>query len=183
MKKNIKEQFKESFLNIRFLIIFLALIGTLLWLFTKGKTATDHDLTLGSRIFTGIISIIIVYIIGFFRSLKLRNNADNVRSGKIKYKPYMIDKARFIEECKSGLIYSIVRIDGKIYELETQINKVKSPNFDKFICYINETQIIGLDNFLNYKYDGTHCLNELNNIEFLEFNETDPIVYFEDHKL
>lgn len=183
MKENIKKQFKESFLNIRFLIILLTLIGTLWWLFTKGKTATNHDLTLASRLLTGMISVVIIYIVGFFRSLKFRNNANNVRKGKIKYEPYTIDKSRFIEECKMGLIYSIVKIDGKIYELETQINRVKSPNYDKYICYINETKIIGLDKFLNYKYDGTHCLNELNHIDFLEYNETDPRVYFEEHTL
>lgn len=183
MKENIKKQFKESFFNVKFLIILLALIGALLWLFTKGKTATEHDITLVSRTLAWILLVMILYIISFFRSLKLRNNANRVRSGNFKYQPYTIDKAKFIEECKMGLMYSIVRIDGKIYEIETQIDKINSPKYDKYICYINETEIIGLDNFLNYKYDGTHCLNELNHIDFLEYNETDPRVYFEEHTL
>lgn len=73
--------------------------------------------------------------------------------------------------------------NGNIKYEPYTIDKTVSNNYDKFICYINETEIIGLDNFLNYKYDGVHCLDELNSIEFLEYNSNDPRLYFEEHKI
>ena len=46
-----------------------------------------------------------------------------------------MNKKEFLEECKMGLMYSIVKIDGNIYTLETQLDNVNSKKYDKFICY------------------------------------------------
>ena len=123
-----------------------------------------------------------VISLGVYSELPLlpNGNLDEIKKGKIKYPPYVIDKDRFIEECKSGLIYSIVRINGEIYELEVQLDNLSSKKYDRFICYINNTKIIGLDNFLNYKYDGVHIINDLKHIEFLEYNNENPKRYFGD---
>ena len=85
---------------------------------------------------------------------------------------------QFIEECKMGLMYSLVKINNEIYELETQPDEVNSKKFDNFICYINEKEIKGVDNFLNYKFDNVHSLKDLKEISFLEYNNADPKKYF-----
>lgn len=123
-----------------------------------------------------------VISLGVYSELPLLpdGNLDEIKKGKLKYTPYVIDKEKFIRECKSGLIYSIVRINGEIYELEVQLDNISSKKYDNFICYLNNIKIIGLDNFLNYKYDGVHTLNELKHIEFLEYNNDNPKKYFDD---
>lgn len=187
-KKEINTQIKkdednDNFFNIYSAIILLLIIVSSICLLINNKIVDNDIRILIAFLFIISLFIMVLYVISHFRITKMKKNINNLKDGKIKWLPYTIDRATFIEECKTGLIYSIVRIDGKIYELETQIDNIKSPKYDKFICYINENEIIGLDNFLNYKYDGIHCLNELSHIEFLEFNETDPRTYFVNHTI
>lgn len=122
--------------------------------------------------------LVILYVIGYFHNVMIAKHANDVRNGDIEYSPYIIDKERFIEECRSGLLYSLVRIDGNIYEIEVQLDKVNSTNYDEFVCYINDNEIIGVDNFLSYKYDDIHSFNDLEDIEFLEYNHVEPSKYF-----
>lgn len=176
MKHHFKEQVKESFMNFQFLIIVLGTIISLIF----GIIFTSEILLYIAAI--GIL-LILLYLIGFCSGLIRRKNVAKVRNGQIKYEPYTIDIKQFIEECQFGLFYSIIRINNQIYEVETQPDKVNSTNYDHFTCYINDQEIIGLDNFLNYKFDGLHSLKELDTIEFLEYNAADPRRYFIDHTI
>ncbi len=171
MKKYIKVQFRESFINVQFFVI---LIATILCIIL--------DLIFDYRFLFNLtllgLFFIVLYIIGFFRSIRMRSYVDKVRSGTLKYEPYTIDKQRFIEECREGLLYSLVRINNVIYEVEALDDRTNDPA--QFICYINDNEIIGVDNFLNYKFDGVHSFNDLDTIEFLEYNHLDPKKYFVD---
>ncbi|MBP5647768.1 hypothetical protein J6X04_00535 [Candidatus Saccharibacteria bacterium] len=113
----------------------------------------------------------------------MQKHADDVRSGKNKYEPYTIDKKAFVEECKNGLMYSLIKIDDNVYEIETQLDKANSTDYDEFVCYINNEEIIGVDAFLNYKFDGVRSFSDLDTIEFLEYNNDEPKKYFVDRKI
>lgn len=168
----------DKYFNSHSLILFTVLIGSFIWLKIYGQKA-DYDIAkLVRTVFSFSIFITILYTIYYIKITIHKKNVNRIKEGSLKYTPYTIDKTKFIEECKTGLIYSIVRIDNKIYELEVQ---PENKEYDKYVCYINNKEIVGLDNFLNYKYDGIHCLNDLKHIEFLEYNETDPRKYFIDH--
>ncbi len=171
MKKYVKSQLKESFLNIQFIIIFIVLIISLI-------ISISNKSEFFIYLFLGCTFLVILFIIGFFRRIKMRKNLGEVKNGKLKYEPYTININQFIEECKMGLMYSLVKINNEIYELETQPDEVNSKKFDNFICYINEKEIKGVDNFLNYKFDNVHSLKDLKEISFLEYNNADPKKYF-----
>lgn len=53
--------------------------------------------------------------------------------------------------------------------------------YNDFICYINDNEIKGVDNFFNFKFDGIHSFNDFDYIEFLEYNSSDPKKYFVDN--
>ncbi len=174
MDKNIKDQLKESFFNIQFIMIFIiTIVFIILYVFL------EYSFLLYFIMF-GLI-LVLLYIIGFFRGIKMRKHVALSRSGELKYEPYSIDRNRFIDECKIGLMYSLIRINGQIYEVETQLDKINSTNYNDFICYINDNEIKGVDNFLSFKFDGMHSFNDLDYIEFLEYNSSDPKKYFVDN--
>ncbi len=131
-----------------------------------------------------VIAVVISVVSGIIINKKRKKNINSLEQGNLKYPPYIIDKTTFIEECKMGLVYSTIRINSKIYEIETTPGDNKSIyDYDSFICYINKNEIIGIDNFLNYKLEDNNTLNDLENIEFLECNEDDPKKYFVDRIL
>ena len=116
-----------------------------------------------------------------FKNLfKKTNKLEEIKKGNQKYESYFLNNEDFLKECKTGLFYSIVRIKGEIYELEVQLDEVCSEDYDNFICYINDTEIKGLNNFLNYDLGNNTYLKDLNTIEFIEYNNTDPKKYFVD---
>lgn len=116
-----------------------------------------------------------------FKNLfKKTNKLEEIKKGNQKYESYFLNNEDFIKECKTGLFYSIVRIKGEIYELEVQLDEVCSEDYDNFICYINDTEIKGLNNFLNYDLGNNTYLKDLTTIEFIEYNNTDPKKYFVD---
>lgn len=173
MKKNLEKQFKESFINVQFIVIFIGTVLSIIFYFVANLDFLLIFFFLG-------LFLIVFYVIGFCKCVKMRNHADDIRNGNLKYKPYIIDKESFIFECKNGLIYSLIRINNVIYEIETQLDVINSTNYDRFICYVDENEIKGIDNFLNYKFDGVHSFNDLDTIEFLEYNNNDPKRYFVD---
>ena len=176
MSKSVKDCVKESFMNGQFIAIAIATV-VLFFLYMAFKTDLLLYLFLTGTLF------IALYIIGFFNNVSSVKSVENAKEGSLKYEPYIVDKETFIEDCKSGLMYSLVRINNNIYGIETQLDKISSINYDKFICYINDEEITGLDNFLNYKFDGTHSFNDLHNIEFLEYNHNDPKEHFENNAI
>lgn len=182
-KKEKKKIYKEVFYNKGFIISFIALILGIISLFIitiTGERRFEYD----ARAFTlfGIMGVS-MYMWSYYVTIKEHKNVKKIKNGKIKYPSYIVDKKEFLEECKMGLMYSIVKIDGNIYTLETQLDNVNSKKYDKFICYINDIEIKGLDNFLNYKFDGKKSLNDLKKFEFLEYNNADPKKYFVDRIL
>ena len=112
----------------------------------------------------------------------MRNHQDQLAQGKIKYPPIKIDHDKFIEECKSGLIPSCIRVNGKVYSITTQIGE-SGDDVESFTCYVDDNEIKGLTNFLNYKIGDQFSLNELAEIEFLECNNGDPSKYLIEHKV
>lgn len=178
MKKNLKIQCKESFINIQFIIIFISTIFSAILYFGFHLDLLLYVFLLG-LLFVG------AFIIGFFREVKRRNYTDRVRNGVLKYEPYTVDKKTFLEECKNaGLLYSLIRINNIIYEIVAFPPGTVSPNnYSQYECYINDTKIIGLDSFLHYKFDGVHSFLDLDSIEFLEYNHDDPRKFFVDHIL
>lgn len=183
MKNNKVEKFKESFLNFKFLVIMLIFIASLICLIAFNNKTYEKYGDLIVAFFLGSLFLIILFVIGYFKNIKMDDNLKDIKDGKIKYNPYIIDINRFIEECKMGLMYSLVRINNEIYELEIQLDKVNSNDYDKFTCYINDKEITGIDNFLNYKFDGNNCLMNFKEIEFLEYNKNDPKEYFVNKKI
>lgn len=183
MKNNKVEKFKESFLNFEFLVIMLIFIASLICLIAFNDKTYEKYGDLIVVFFLGSLFLIILFVIGYFKNIKMDDNLKDIKDGKIKYNPYIIDINRFIEECKMGLMYSLVRINNEIYELEIQLDKVNSNDYDKFTCYINDKEITGIDNFLNYKFDGNNCLMDFKEIEFLEYNKNDPKEYFVNKKI
>ena len=171
MDNNIKKRIKESFMSVQFIIIAVITIASIVLYFTTDMNYLLYVIICG-------VGLIILYIIGFFRNIAMDKHALKIKEGNVKYNPYVVDKTTFINECKNGLMYSIIRVNNNIYEIEVQIDN--SDNYDQFICYINDNEIIGLDNFLNFKLDNNYSLNDLNSIEFLEYNNTDPKKYFVD---
>ena len=168
-----EKKIKKNYIELGITII-VTIVSLILYLTVKNEYVVDAM----RSVFWLSLYISGIYILSTTILLEEKNNIKNVKNGIIKYAPYMVNKNEFIDECKTGLLHSIVRIDGKIYELEVQLNEKNVKKYDKFICYINDNEIIGLDKFLNFKYDGVHCLNELDKIEFLEYNENDPREYF-----
>ena len=177
MKKNVSDQLDESFKNVQFIIILIAtILSFILYL-------VFNNLDFFFYIFLAGLALIMLYIIGFFRGLRLRNHVSDVKNGQRKYQPYIIDKARFIEECKTGLLYSMIEVDNNVYGIEVQLDEINSENYDKFTCYIDKTEIVGLDNFLNHKLNGAHSLNDLDSVKFLDYANGDPKKYFEDRTI
>lgn len=113
-------------------------------------------------------------------TLKEEEKMKSIKEGTRKYQIFYLSLEKFIQECQTGLLHSVVKIDGNIYELEVQLDKANSKQYQNFICYINDIKIKGLNNFLNYKFDKQCCLNNLEKIEFLEYNGQDPRIYFEE---
>lgn len=167
------DKYKKTYIELG-ITITVTIVSLILYLTIKNEYVVDAM----RSVFWLSLYISGIYIFSTIILLEEKNNIKNVKNGIIKYAPFMVNKNEFIDECKTGLLHSIVKIDGKIYELEVQIDEKNVKKYDKFVCYIDENKIIGLDNFLNFKYDGAHCLNELNKIEFLEYNENDPREYF-----
>jgi ABC-type multidrug transport system fused ATPase/permease subunit len=176
MTSNVKEKFKESFVNVQFAIVLTVTILSIILYFV-------FNLEFLLYLFLFGLFLIILFVIGFLRNVKMQKHADDVRSGKNRYEPYTIDKETFVEECKNGLMYSLIRIDDNIYEVEAQLDRVNSTNYDNFVCYINNEEIVGVDAFLNYKFDGVRSFNDLDAIEFLEYNNNEPKKYFVDKKI
>ena len=173
MKKNTEIQYKESFVNIQFIIIFIVTILSAILYFVFHLAFSLYVFLIG-------LWFIVAFIIRFFSEVKRRNYIDKVRGGTLKYEPYIVDKKTFLEECKYGLGYSLIRINNTIYEIGVDVPSINSTS-NYYECYINETEIIGLDNFLHYKIDGVHSFLDLDSIEFLEYNHEDPRRCFEDH--
>ena len=176
MTDNVKEKFKESFISVQFIIIFVVTILSIIFYFVLNLEFLLYLFLFG-------LLLIILFVIGFVRNVKMQKHADDVRSGKNKYEPYTIDKKAFVEECKNGLMYSLIKIDDNVYEIETQLDKANSTDYDEFVCYINNEEITGVDAFLNYKFDGVRSFNDLDTIEFLEYNNDEPKKYFVDRKI
>lgn len=171
MDENVKKQLKKSFGNVQFCVITILTIVSCIGYFMA-------DIEILKDVFVLGVFLIAIFVYGFFKGLKMEKNIENVKNGKLKYEPYILNKEAFVKECENGLMYSLIRINNEIYEIETQLDEVESKNYDKFTCFINENEIQGLENFFNFKFDNGTCLKDMNEIEFLEYNNNDPKEYF-----
>ena len=171
MTSFVKEKFKESFINIQFIAIFLGTIASIILYFFFTSEILLSIFLLG-------LFLTILFVVGFVKNIKSQKHTDSVRNGERKFESCFVDKNVFVNECRNGLLRSLIKIGDGVYEVETQLDDINSTNYDKFVCYFNDQEIVGVDAFLNYKFDGVHSLNDLNVIEFLEYDGGDPKKYF-----
>lgn len=75
----------------------------------------------------------------------------------------------------AGFMAMYVKINDKIYYLEAQLKKINYSGENAGIgdCYINFCEAMSLEQFLNYKIDGTK-IDDINKFEILSVNNHDP---------
>ncbi len=172
--KDLKKQLKESFLNKTIIVIVIIFVVMVISFVLIPKAFEEFGV-----LFLLAAFLILLFVIGFFRGLGSRKYQNELALGNLKYNPVRISRDKFIEECKSGLMPSYIRVNGAIILIATQFGE---GDVD-YVCYIDDKEIKGLDEFLSTVLieGGTTALGDLNEIEFLECNGGDPQTYLIDH--
>ena len=162
-----KKQLKDTFGSKQFLVF---LIYPLFWiiisLFWKNKI-------LNNILYLDLFFIFLT-ILGYFHDYTRLKKDYLLKSGKLKLKwqPYLMPRKVFLEECESGFFYSYIEVNGKIHNIEVQIDKVKKA--ETKLAFIDDNGFDNLDDFFNFQIDGTTCLNDLEFIPVLECLNQDP---------
>ena len=113
----------------------------------------------------------------YIKKHKREKRIKEIENGNIKYSSITVTYNDFISMARSGLPYSIIKLDDKYYSISSILYEDPETDKYKFICTIDNNKYKNINSLINYKFNDKK-LSEYNKIIIMEIDGKDPRDYY-----
>lgn len=113
----------------------------------------------------------------YIKNYKRNNRLMNIKKGHMLFPTLEVNYNDFINMCRKGLPYSVIKLDNNIYTISSVLYEDLETDDYKFIITINNKRYKKIESLLNYKFNGKR-LTDYKKIVFIEIDGNDPKDYY-----